>query len=149
MGMGGCRDCVITVYGAVPEGRYSWPGPLAEDPSLGELLDTIKEAGLALAADSALPLPEEAERIPLKPGLYAVHGGARVWDQLGLEKPPDERPLYVGRLGTLLPIELRGHHDLSLAAWERGDCDLERLERELSRRWQPPLTQSTNGRPQP
>ena len=33
---------MITVYGAVPEGPYSWPGPLPDNPSLGELLDTLK-----------------------------------------------------------------------------------------------------------
>jgi hypothetical protein len=139
MGMGGCRDCVITVYGAVPEERYSWPGPLSDNPSLGELLDTIKEAGLALAVDSSLPLRKGIERLPRKPGLSAVHGEARAWDQLGLEKPPDERPLCVGRAGRLLPAALRGRDHLRVAAWEGGDCDLKRLERELLRRWQPPL----------
>jgi hypothetical protein len=149
MGMGACRDCVITVYGAMPEGWHSWPGPVAEDPSLRELLDTIKEAGLALSTDNARPLSEGLQRIPLKPGLYAVHGGPRAWDELGLEKPPDGRPLYVGRAGTLLPSELRDRHDLSLAAWKGGDCDLEHLERELCNRWQPPLRQSPNGRSAP
>ena len=132
MGMSGCRDCVATVYGTMPEGWHSWPGPLAQDPSLRELLDTIKEAGLALSIDSARPLSEGFGRLPLKPGLHAVHGDARAWDELGLEKPPHERPLYLGRTGTLLPTELRGRRDLTLAAWNRGDCDLERLEQELA-----------------
>ena len=35
------------------------------------------------------------------------------------------------RVGTLVPTELRGRHDMRLAVWERGDGDLERLEREL------------------
>jgi hypothetical protein len=141
---------VITVYGAVPEGWHSWPGPLAEDPSLGALLDKIKEAGLALSSNSARPLSEGLERLlARKPGLYAVHGEARAWDELGLEKPPDGRPLYVGRAGTLPPAELRGCHDLKVAAWERSDYDLERLERELCSRWQPPLRQSPNDRSDP
>ena len=139
MGMGGCRDCVITVYGAVPGGRYSWPGSLFEDRSLRELIDTIKEAGTALAAENSLPLRRGLERLPRRPSLYAVYGDARVWDQLGLEKPPDGRPLFVGRAGRLLPTELRGRDDLTVATWEGGDRDLKRLERELVRRWQPPL----------
>ena len=71
-------------------GGISWPGPLADDPSLGELLDTIKAAGLALGADRALPLfVEVAERLPREPGLYAVHGEAQAWDQLqGLRSRP-------------------------------------------------------------
>jgi hypothetical protein len=146
IGMAGCRHCVATVYGTVPRGSHSWPGPLAEDASLRELLDTIKEAGLALSIDSARPLSKGFDRLPLKPCLYAVHGGARAWDELGLEKPPDERPLYIGRDGTLLPTELRGREDLRLAVWDEGDCDLERLERELCNRWQPPLRRSPNGR---
>jgi hypothetical protein len=139
MGMGGCRDCVITVYGAVPEGPYSWPGPLSESPTLGALVDTIKEAGLALGADRSLPLRQGIERLPRKPGLYALYGEARAWDLLGLEKPPDDRPLCVGRAGGLLPTALRGRDHLRAAVWEGGGCNLQRLERELSRRWQPPL----------
>jgi hypothetical protein len=138
MGMSGCRDCMTTVHGAVRDEWISWPGPLASDPSLRVLLDTIKEAGLALGATGALPLPRGGERFPRR-GLYAVHGEAQAWDQLGLEKPPDERPLCVRGADTPVPSVLRGRNDLRLASWERGDCDLVRVERELSMRWRPPV----------
>jgi hypothetical protein len=139
MGMGACRGCKITVFGGVPQEWHSWPGPLGKDPLLRELLDTIKEAGLALSSERARPLAQDLRHLPLKPGLYAVHGGAKAWDDLGLEKPPDERPLCVGRAGALLPAELCGRGDLGLAAWDVGDCDPERLEQELCNRWQAPL----------
>jgi hypothetical protein len=106
---------------------------------LRELLDTIKEAGLALSSERARPLAQDLRHLPLKPGLYAVHGGAKAWGDLGLEKPPDERPLCVGRAGALLPAALCGREDLGLAAWDVGDCDPERLEQELCNRWQAPL----------
>ncbi len=137
---------MITVHGGMPEGWHSWPGPLAEDPSLHELLDAIKEAGLALSSDRARPMPEALARFPQEPGLYAVHGEPGAWKEIGLKRPPDDRPLYIGRAGTLLPTELRACHDLRLAAWAGDGCDLERLERELCNRWQPPLRQSPNGR---
>jgi hypothetical protein len=100
---------------------------------------TIKEAGMALSVDRARPLHTGLERLPQAPGLCAVHGARRVWGELGLEKPPDDRPLHIGRTDTPVPSELRAQSGLSLAAWKTGDCDLQRPERELCRRWQPPL----------
>lgn len=38
-----------------------------------------------------------AREIPDNPGLYAVYGPPKVWEELGLGKPPDSRPLYVGK----------------------------------------------------
>jgi hypothetical protein len=31
------------------------------------------------------------------PGIYAFHGSAAIWSELGLQSPPDSRPLYVGK----------------------------------------------------
>jgi hypothetical protein len=42
-------------------------------------------------------LPVARASVPARPGLYAVHGGAETWEQLGLGRPPDGHPLYVGK----------------------------------------------------
>lgn len=49
------------------------------------------------ALQRARPLTEAEHAIPGQPGLYAVHGDADVWRELGLGEPPDDRPLYVGK----------------------------------------------------
>ncbi len=44
------------------------------------------------------------------PGLYAVHGEAKVWRELGLGDPPDDRPLYVGKAErSLASRDVRTH----------------------------------------
>lgn len=35
--------------------------------------------------------------VPRRSGLYAIHGRAEVWVELGLGEPPDEPPLHVGK----------------------------------------------------
>lgn len=54
-----------------------------------------RDAMRALAKKARL---HDAEpRVPARPGLYAIYGGAETWSELGLGDPPDERPLYVGK----------------------------------------------------
>ena len=36
------------------------------------------------------------------PGLYAIHGEADAWRELGLGEPPDARPLYIGKAEDIL-----------------------------------------------
>lgn len=44
------------------------------------------------------------------PGLYACFGSAATWKQLGIGKPPDARPLYVGKAETTLASrDVEGH----------------------------------------
>jgi hypothetical protein len=40
--------------------------------------------------------------LPRRPGLYAIHGAATIWEELGLGDPPDKRPLYVGKSDSSL-----------------------------------------------
>jgi len=48
--------------------------------------------------------------VPVRPGLYAVYGDAAAWEQLGLGRPLDRRPLYVGKAeGSLAGRDLRQH----------------------------------------
>lgn len=57
----------------------------------------VRDAASGLASTRALPIAEMAGNVPRRPGLYAIHAPADVWIELGLEKPPDARPLYVGK----------------------------------------------------
>jgi hypothetical protein len=48
--------------------------------------------------------------VPDSPGLYAIYGDAPTWVVLGLDRPPDERPLYVGKAEqSLVTRDLRTH----------------------------------------
>jgi hypothetical protein len=42
-------------------------------------------------------LAEASHHVPSEPGLYAIYGSAEVWAELGLDSPPDDRPLYIGK----------------------------------------------------
>lgn len=46
------------------------------------------------------------ELVPSQPGLYALHGDAAVWEELGLGVPPDTRPIYVGKSASSLRSRL-------------------------------------------
>lgn len=61
----------------------------------------------------------EAERtVPSVPGLYAVHGDADVWRELGLGDPPDDRPLYVGKAErSLAARDVRTHFCTGKTGW--------------------------------
>lgn len=52
---------------------------------------------LAALADHRIPFDEYRSSVLAAPGLYAVHGDASVWDELGLTRSGDTRPLYVGK----------------------------------------------------
>lgn len=53
--------------------------------------------------------PDAFDRVPSKPGLYAIYGAAGVWAQLGIEYR-GEMPLYVGKAERdLAARELRTH----------------------------------------
>jgi hypothetical protein len=68
------------------------------------------EACAALAADRAIQLEDAASQVLAKPGLYAIHGGAAAWLDLGLDEPPDLRPLYVGKAEeSLVSRDLETH----------------------------------------
>jgi hypothetical protein len=51
------------------------------------------EAAAAIVVSRALPVEFGMPSAPRKPGLYAIHTRAPVWLVLGLDEPPDERPL--------------------------------------------------------
>lgn len=53
---------------------------------------------------------EDPKNIPRKPGLYAVFGTPIAWKELGLGRPPDARPLYVGKSeSSLLARDINTH----------------------------------------
>lgn len=69
---------------------------------LEDVLDQLGQAGV--------PLEDAKVTVPSVPGLYAFHGSANTWSQLGLGEPPDTRPLYVGRsLSSLLGRDVFTH----------------------------------------
>ena len=98
-------------------------------------LTVVHEAALALRTPG--PALEDLR----EPGdLVALHGGARVWHDLWLGPPPDDRPLYVGR--NLDDLDLRHTpRGLRVTSWraERPRSNVAATLRELLVRWQPPL----------
>jgi hypothetical protein len=81
-------------------------------------MSPVRHGRLATEATTALCGPavnvskidaDEAGR----PGLYAFYASASSWRQLGLGKPPDSRPLYVGKAeSTLASRDVEGHFGL-------------------------------------
>jgi hypothetical protein len=71
--------------------------PAVNEASLGDVEAYARNALDALAQDRAKSIREAAGAIPPRPGLYAIHGAAESWLELGLGEPPDDRPLYVGK----------------------------------------------------
>src|SRR5438105_2173599 len=57
-----------------------------------------------------LAFEEAVASVPKRPGLYALHGEAGAWNQLGLGSPPDERPLYIGKSERSLFERPMGQH---------------------------------------
>jgi len=53
--------------------------------------------GVASLAVPGMPLSEDATTVRAKPGLYAVHGSAAAWSDLGLAGRQPGIPLYVGK----------------------------------------------------
>lgn len=73
---------------------------------------TVDPKTLAVALD-CLRIPKFAPReaaFPSAPGLYAIHGVASVWIDLGLGHHQDSRPLYVGKAeDSLASRDIRTH----------------------------------------
>lgn len=101
---------------------------------------TDSEDALVSLADPKLPLKGAEDRVPSRPGLYAIHGGPGSWEALGLGEPPDERPLYVGKAEESLLVRDIGTHfgngrtgqstiRRSMAALLRGTLDLAGMPR--------------------
>lgn len=98
------------------------------------------------SARAALQRPRglaEAEgSVPGTPGLYAIHGDASVWRDLGLGEAPDGRPLYIGKAEkSLIVRDVETHFGdgrtgsstvrRSFAALLRGSLGLRGLPRNL------------------
>lgn len=67
------------------------------------------EAVAALTAPCYALAKAEAV-VPHVPGLYAIYGGLMEWADLGLGRPTDDRPLYVGKSeSSLADRDLRTH----------------------------------------
>jgi hypothetical protein len=74
------------------------------------MTDWAKQSTTALTAANARRVEREMGSAPPRPGLYAVHAPAKVWQELGLGKPPDGRPLYVGKAESSLAGRDLGTH---------------------------------------
>lgn len=79
---------------------------------------TPRERALVRDAIAALQRPGvrisklDAEQTS-HPGLYAFYSSVVIWKHLGLDKPPDRRPLYVGKAeSTLASRDVEGHFDM-------------------------------------
>jgi hypothetical protein len=70
-----------------------------------------------------MPIGDARTGVPSRPGLYAVHGDAAVWEQLGLGRPSDARPLYVGKAERSLGSRDVGTH---FATGKTGQSTLRR-----------------------
>jgi hypothetical protein len=71
-----------------------------ETDTLGETKELeayVRDALLALERGHSRPIAQAEAHVPPRPGLYAIHGSAETWVQLGLGEPPDKRPLYAGK----------------------------------------------------
>ena len=69
----------------------------------------IDEAVGALVG-ARFAIAEASKLVPAAPGLYAVHADARVWQELGLGQPVDDRPLYIGKAERSLASRDLGTH---------------------------------------
>lgn len=65
---------------------------------------------LARLAGPLITFAEAETSVAKVAGLYAIHGDAPVWRQLGLGDPPDDRPLYVGKAERSLADRDVGTH---------------------------------------
>ena len=94
-------------------GAQTVPMPVASDgrkpPADEDLRDVLEAAVAALTAPRHALANAEAV-VPPVPGLYAIYGGSTEWAELGLGKPADDRPLYVGKSeSSLADRDLRTH----------------------------------------
>jgi hypothetical protein len=61
------------------------------------ILRCADAAAPALTGAAAQRVERGMSSAPPRPGLYAIHAAAPVWEELGLGAPPDVRPLYLGK----------------------------------------------------
>lgn len=74
-------------------------------PSADELL-----AAACGALSRRFALADAESQVTDAAGLYAIHGEAAIWYELGLDAPPDGRPLYVGKAEeSLVRRDLQQH----------------------------------------
>lgn len=87
-------------------------GDLAQASSTGDQSAQILDSALGALSDASMAIGEALGEVPSEAGLYAVHGGRGVWQELGLGAPPDDRPLYVGKAeDNLVARDLRTHFE--------------------------------------
>lgn len=90
----------------------------------------IDDALTALRAPGTA-LPDFADYVPCKPGLYAIYADSSVWQTLMLGPPPDARPLYVGKAqDSLAARDLRTHFGDGRTGWSTVRRSLAALLRE-------------------
>jgi hypothetical protein len=73
-------------------------------------MDALIEAACLGLTAPRHKLPVESTVVADRAGLYAIYGIADSWRQLGLDDPPDERPLYVGKAEKSLLVRDLGTH---------------------------------------
>jgi len=79
-----------------------------EDLRVAAFDAVVAEAQQALG--HARPLAGAHGVVPGRPGLYAIYGDAKTWKELELGKPPDGRPLYIGKAeDSLVARDLKTH----------------------------------------
>jgi hypothetical protein len=73
-------------------------------------LDQVVAQALEALSGGGYRLSRAADRVPRSPGLYAIYGSAGTWKELGLGRPPDARPLYLGKAeDSLVARDLATH----------------------------------------
>lgn len=65
---------------------------------------------LRCLAGPGLKIVDAERSVPSAAGLYAVHAEPDEWRHLGLDDPPDDRPLYVGKAERSLASRDVGTH---------------------------------------
>jgi hypothetical protein len=76
------------------------------EPDLASVQNEAREA----LFERRGPLDGAKDRVPNRPGLYAIFGDDRTWHDLGLGAPTDERPLYLGKAeDSLVTRDLKTH----------------------------------------
>ena len=79
-----------------------------DDPAVADLASFVAQARSALERPG--PLAGAEDRVPGRPGLYAIYGDATTWEELGLGQPSDDRALYVGKAeDSLVSRDLKTH----------------------------------------
>lgn len=70
---------------------------------------TVTDDALATLRGRRWQIAEASQHVPDSPGLYAIYGDDGAWEQIGIDRRPDDL-LYVGKAeDSLVSRELRGH----------------------------------------